>query len=83
MPDRCDETIAVTAPVEIRVKRLMARDQIPEEYARLRISAQQPNEYFEENCGHTLRNGEGPLDEFSHRCTKLLTELLAQQKGRE
>lgn len=83
LPDRCDETIAVTAPVEIRVKRLMARDQIPEEYARLRISAQQPNEYFEENCGHTLRNGEGPLDEFSHRCTKLLTELLAQQKGRE
>ena len=42
LPDRCDETIAVTAPVEIRVKRLMARDQIPEEYARLRISAQQP-----------------------------------------
>lgn len=33
LPDRCDETIAVTAPVEIRVKRLMARDQIPEEYA--------------------------------------------------
>ena len=36
----CDRTIAVTAPLELRVRRIMARDNITEQYARLRISAQ-------------------------------------------
>ena len=36
----CDKTIAVTAPTELRVRRIMARDGITEQYARLRISAQ-------------------------------------------
>ena len=82
LPDRCDVTVAVTAPVEIRVKRLMVRDQISEEYARLRISAQQPNEYFEAHCDHTLRNGEGTQEVFAQSCRDLFTRLLEQQKGR-
>ena len=36
----CDMTIAVTAPIEDRVGRLMARDGISESYARSRIAAQ-------------------------------------------
>ena len=82
LPDRCDVTVAVTAPVEIRVKRLMVRDQISEEYARLRISAQQPNEYFEAHCDHTLRNGDGSQEAFAQNCRDLFTRLLEQQKGR-
>ena len=82
LPDRCDVTVAVTAPVEIRVKRLMVRDQISEEYARLRILAQQPNEYFEAHCDYTLRNGEGTQEAFAQSCRELLTRLLEQQKGR-
>ena len=82
LPDRCDVTVAVTAPVEIRVKRLMVRDQISEEYARLRISAQQPNEYFEAHCDYTLRNGEGTQEAFAQNCRELFTRLLEQQKGR-
>ena len=82
LPDRCDTTVAVTAPVEIRVKRLMARDQISEDYARLRISAQQPNEYFETHCDHVLRNGDGSQADFAQRCDQLFRKLLEQQKGR-
>ncbi len=82
LPDRCDVTVAVTAPVEIRVKRLMARDQISEEYARLRISAQQPNEYFEDHCDYTLHNVEGTKESFAQNCRDLFTRLLEQQKGR-
>lgn len=81
LPERCDTTVAVTAPVETRVKRLMARDQISEDYARLRISAQKPNEYFEDRCDHTLRNGEGTQEEFAQRCETLFRSLLEQQKG--
>lgn len=82
LPERCDVTVAVTAPVEIRVGRLMERDGISEEYARLRISAQQPNEYFEAHCDHTLRNGEGTQQAFAQSCRELFGRLLAQQKGR-
>ena len=82
LPERCDVTVAVTAPVEIRVGRLMERDGISEEYARLRISAQQPNEYFEAHCDHTLRNGEGTQEAFAQSCRELFDRLLAQQKGR-
>lgn len=81
LPFRCDHVIAVTAPVDIRVQRLMARDNISEEYARLRISAQPSNEYYEELCDYTLRNGIYTQEEFSRRCNALLDELLADEKG--
>ena len=53
----CDRTIAITAPVELRVRRIMARDNIPEEYARLRIFAQKPDEYYRSKCSCELNNG--------------------------
>ena len=40
----CDVTVAVTAPEEQRVQRLMARDGISEDYARSRMAAQKPQE---------------------------------------
>ena len=40
LAELCDVTVAVTAPEEVRVKRLMARDGISEAYARSRIAAQ-------------------------------------------
>ncbi len=58
---RCDLTVAVTAPEESRLRRIMARDQISEERARARVAAQKPSEWFEARCVHTLRNdGEDP-----------------------
>lgn len=77
LPSRCDYTIAVTAPVEVRVRRLMARDNISEEYARLRISAQNPNEYYEQGCDYALKN-EGTTEEFEKQCDTLLEALMAQ-----
>lgn len=81
LPFRCNHVIAVTAPEEIRVQRLMARDNISEEYARLRISAQPPNEYYEEVCDYTLRNGIYTQEEFARHCDALIDELLAEEKG--
>lgn len=58
----CDVTVAVTADDEMRVRRIMAREGIGEDYARLRVSAQKPVEYFEKNCDHVLRNDGDRLD---------------------
>ncbi|MFR0786986.1 MAG: dephospho-CoA kinase [Vescimonas sp.] len=47
--------MAVLAPAEDRVRRIMARDGISEDYARLRISAQQPDAFYRERCSHILK----------------------------
>lgn len=67
--------VAITAPAEARVERLLKREGISEEYARSRISAQHPNEYFEANCDYTLHN-EGSREEFECVCNKFFTEVL-------
>ncbi len=70
---RCN--VAITAPVEQRVARLMAREGIDEEYARRRIAAQHSDEYFAKNCHFTLCN-DGTKAEFEDKCTKFFTEVL-------
>lgn len=67
--------VAVTAPTEARVERLLKREGINEEYARSRIAAQRPNEYFQEKCDYTLHNG-GSREEFECVCNKFFTEVL-------
>lgn len=67
--------VAVTAPVEARVERLLTREGISEEYARSRIAAQHSDEYFRENCDYTLHNG-GSREEFECVCNKFFTEVL-------
>lgn len=74
LPARCDYTIAVTAPVETRVQRLMVRDDISEEYARLRIAAQKPNEFYETGCDFTLKNDSTP-ELFLQKCRTLLEQI--------
>lgn len=78
LPFRCHHTIAVTATVDVRIARLMERDNISEEYARMRIAAQPPAEFFEELCDYTLRNSNFTPEEFKNHCNELLDELLAE-----
>jgi dephospho-CoA kinase len=70
----CDVTVAVTAPVEDRVRRLMARDGISEEYARSRIAAQRSNQAYSSLCDVTLENN-GEICEFRAKCLAFLEKL--------
>ena len=70
----CDVTVAVTAPAETRVERLMARDGITREYARNRIDAQHGESWFAERCDHILRN-DGTVAEFQAKCSAFLSEI--------
>lgn len=63
----CDVTVAVTAPEESRVKRLMAREGISQEYAASRIAAQKKQSEFEEKCTYVLHN-DGTQAEFRQKC---------------
>ena len=70
----CDATVAVTAPTEDRVNRLMARDGISEDYARKRIAAQHNEDWFRDRCDHVLENN-GSLDAFATKCIDFLRKL--------
>jgi dephospho-CoA kinase len=70
----CDVTVAVTAPTEDRIKRLMARDGISKDYARNRIAAQPSNEDFSARCGYTLENS-GEFHVFQSNCLAFLREI--------
>ena len=72
LAELCDVTVAVTAPTEDRVKRLMARDGISEAYARSRIAAQHDTHWFQSRCDHTLEN-DSNLDAFATKCLAFLT----------
>ena len=48
----CDTTVAVTAPAETRLRRIMKRDGITEEAAKERMHAQRPNEFYEKRAKH-------------------------------
>ena len=70
----CKLTVAVNAPLDARVQRLMARDHITEEYARSRISAQPSPAEFATRCDYTLEN-DGTLEDFQQKCLAFLTRM--------
>lgn len=78
----CDRTVAVTAPTELRVRRIMARDHITEQYARLRISAQKPDEFYRGKCDLELNNGADTAEAFQ-REAKLFFERLVESLREE
>ena len=69
----CDITVAITAPVENRVKRIMARDGITEEYARSRIAAQHSDDWFTARCDYVLENAK-TYEEFQTKCIAFLQQ---------
>lgn len=70
----CDVTVAVTAPPEIRIKRLMARDGICEDYARSRVAAQHTDDWFRRRCHRVLTN-DMDLDAFATKCLAFLSDF--------
>ena len=74
LAELCDVTVAVTAPMDQRVQRLMARDGISEDYARNRIAAQKTEEWFRTRCDAVLENS-GGLESYSMKCLDFLKGL--------
>lgn len=74
LAELCDVTVAVTAPAEVRVQRLMKRDSISEDYARSRIAAQHAESWFRERCDRILENN-GTEMQFREKCLAFLENL--------
>ena len=70
----CDLTVAVTAPREDRLLRLMAREGIQREYAEKRLDAQHSDAWFRERCDYVLENT-GNLPDFQAECLAFLRSI--------
>ena len=71
----CNVTVAVTAPEEVRVQRLMDRDHITRQQAQLRINAQQEQACFAQKCDYVLENS-GTQADFQEKCLAFFQNLL-------
>ena len=74
LAELCGVTVAVTAPAEVRVQRLMKRDSISENYARSRIAAQHDEAWFRQRCDWILENN-GTEMQFREKCLAFLENL--------
>jgi len=74
LAELCDVTVAITAPEESRIARLMARDGITADYAKTRIAAQKSPQWFREHCDHVLENDASAQD-FLTKCLAFFRQL--------
>lgn len=74
----CDVTLAIIAPAEVRINRIMVREGISEEYARARVRAQPPNSFYTRICNYTLVNDSVSAKAFGMRCRELFESILQE-----
>lgn len=70
LADICDVTIAVIADQAIRCARIMARDNLTEQEAMMRINAQKSDDFYIENADFVIYNNDGVDDEKIGRIIK-------------
>lgn len=71
----CQKTIGVLADREIRLKRIIERDNISVSDASLRLSAGRPDEFYKENCDIVLYNNSS-CDAFLTECEKIFKNIV-------
>lgn len=75
----CDAVVAVLAPLETRIRRIMDREGISEDYARRRALAQKGDDFFRAHCDQVLENGpEESREAFARRALEWFRALLAE-----
>ena len=70
----CDVTVAVIAPAEKRIARIMARDGISETYARDRIAAQHSDDWYRNQSDYILEN-DGSYQDFQGKSLAFFREI--------
>lgn len=74
--EMCDMTVAITAPVQVRAQRIMARDGITQERAMARINAQKPDKFYRKHCTFLLENRAGSQAEFRRLMGEFFDDIL-------
>lgn len=70
----CHKTVAVLSDKEIRLKRILVRDNITKEQALLRINAGKPDDFYKEKCDYVIYNNDDEHT-FNNSFLNLLKEI--------
>ncbi len=73
----CDAVIAVIAPDELRMSRIMARDGMTEEAARVRMNAQHECEYYSARADYTIVN-DSTLEHLLRQAHTVIDDILSK-----
>ena len=77
MAEKYRPLVGILAPVEERVRRIMARDGITEDYARHRITSQKSDDFYWEHCDKILVNDSTP-EVFAEKCKQYFMEVIRE-----
>ncbi len=73
----CDAIVAITAPEQVRIDRIIKRDNITKEQAISRIRSQHDDAFFNEHCRYVLSNDANEEELFAKImvvCLEILKE---------
>ena len=74
MDSKCDKVVAILAPKDVRIKRVMERDGLTYERALERINSQSSDDFYRFRADFVLQN-DGNLEEFMANATAFLEEV--------
>ncbi len=77
--EACGAVVGILAPKELRIRRIMAREGISEDYARRRVEAQQGDVFFRAHCSYILENdGSKTREQFHREALALFRSILEE-----
>jgi len=79
MDEKCDIVVGVSAPLELRISRIMKRDRITRKQAEMRINAQQQASFYEENCDYMLEGNYKKTAIFENKCYDFFDAILREK----
>ena len=80
---QCDCMVGVIAPDALRLRRIMARDHISEEYAKKRIDAQPGSDFYREHCDAVLENVYDSTTVFEQAVKVFFEDLLSLYESKK
>ena len=79
----CKRTVGIVASPEVRIQRIMERDGISEEYARLRVNAQKTEDFYREHCTDILVNNAESPEAFEELAYAWFLIMIKEEQSHE
>lgn len=75
MDTQCDAIIAIVAPIDVRMERIMQRDGITQKEAISRINSQPLNDFYTENADFVIKNS-GDFEKASKEALEIIRGIV-------
>ena len=80
LDDMCSACVAVLADEELRIQRIMERDNIDRAHAEMRSDAQKEDNYYREHCDYVIENN-GDKTQFINQLSLIMQEVISNGRS--